>query len=503
MDKKDSCIFTIFGATGDLAHRKLLPALYFLEREQYLGNNFSIICVARREKTNEQYREEAKASIKKFSRIKVEDEILAKVAERIYYFQLEFNQKKRYMDLREYIEKLSKRHTSECNRIFYLATAPEFFNTIVKNLNEANLSSKSSKGCYSRVVFEKPFGKNLRTAKKLNIEIRKVFNEDQIYRIDHYLAKELVQNLLVMRFGNSIFEPLWNTKYIDHVQITVAETLGVENREEFYDRNGSLRDVVQNHMMQLLCLTAMEAPASLDADDIMGQKVRVLKTIAKIKNMKRDTVKGQYTSGIVDGKKVNSYRQEQGIAPKSTTSSYFAIKFNINNKTWRNVPFYVRTGKRLKERTTEINIIYKKPIDKLFKKFHKLENNILTIRVQPDEGISFKFNSKVPGNKFLVDSVEMDYCHKCKFGPDSAEAYERLLHDVMEGDQTLFTRWDEVENSWKIIDTIRDAWHGIEPAFYKPGTWGPIEADKLLEKDGRKWVIPKKPYYAELLMGKK
>jgi glucose-6-phosphate 1-dehydrogenase len=499
MDKKDSCIFTIFGATGDLTHRKLLPALYFLDSEQYLGNNFSIICVARREKTNEQYREEAKASIRKFSKRKVEEKILNRILKRIHYYRLEFHQKKEYIDLGKYIKKLSKPHTTACNTIFYLATLPDFFNVIVKNLGKAGLARKNSKEHYSRVVFEKPFGKNLKTATKLNKEIRKVFNESKIYRIDHYLAKELVQNLIVMRFGNLIFEPLWNTKYIDHVQITVAETLGVENRGSFYDKNGSLRDIVQNHIIQLLGLTAMEAPKSLDADDIRDQKVRVLKSIAKVKNIKRDSVKGQYTSGTVNGKKIISYRQEDGVRPTSPTSSYFAIKFSIDNKTWKDVPFYVRTGKRLKERATEINIIYKKSSDRLFKKGHKIENNILTVRVQPDEGISFKFNSKIPGNKILIDSVDMSYCHECKFGPDSAEAYERLLHDVMQGDQTLFTRWDEVENAWKIIDSIRDAWHNIEPAFYKPGTWGPKKADKLLEKDKRKWVVPTKPYYAEFL----
>jgi len=343
------------------------------------------------------------------------------------------------------------------------------------------------------------FLENIEQAKKLNQAIRKVFNEDQIYRIDHYLAKELVQNLLVMRFGNSIFEPLWNTKYIDHVQITVAETLGVENRVDYYDKNGSLRDVVQNHIMQLLCLTAMKSPKSLDADDVRDEKVKVLKSIARLKKPLKDSVKGQYTKGIINGKKVPSYREEKGIRPKSTTSSYFAIKFYINNENWKNVPFYVRTGKRLKERTTEIVIIYKHPLNKLFKKMGNLENNELIIRVQPDEGISFKFNAKIPGNKFLIDSVNMDFCHECKFGSNSAEAYERLLYDVMNGDQTLFTRWDEVEHSWKIIDVIRDAWHSVEPAFYKPGTWGPKEAERFIQKDGRKWVVPEKPSYSIFL----
>ena len=496
----DSCVITIFGATGDLTHRKLLPALYFLEHQQHLGKDFSIVCVARRPKTDEEFRKETEKSIRKFSRVKIKEVTLQKMLKRIHYHRLKFNEKNRYVKLKKCIEKLSGKHLKACNRIFYLATAPKFFDMIVKNLAVAKLVSKKSQSPFSRVVFEKPFGKSLKSAKKLNADIRKTFNEDQIYRIDHYLAKELVQNLLVMRFANSIFEPLWNTKHIDHVQITVAETLGMEGRGHYYDKNGSLRDVVQNHVMQLLCLTAMESPKSLSADHIRDEKVKVLKSIAKSKNIFKDSVKGQYTNGIIDGKKVSAYRKEEGIRSKSTTSSYFAIKLNINNKKWKNVPFYVRTGKRLKDRATEITIVYNHSTNKLFKKNeHDLDNNMLTIRVQPDEGISFQFNSKVPGSKVLIESVNMDFCHECKFGPSSAEAYELLLYDVMQGDQTLFTRWDEVENSWRIIDEFVDAWHHLEPEFYKPGTWGPKKADKLIKNSGRKWVIPKKPYYAGLL----
>jgi len=485
MENNKASVLVIFGATGDLSHRKLLPALYFLEYERKLDKDFSIVFVARRPMTDEEFRKEAILSIKKFSKLKIKKDILNKISKRIRYFNLEFNQKDRYIDLR-------KKISGKC--IFYLATSPEFFSVIVKNLSAAELSKSNY------VVFEKPFGENLGSAKKLNSDIRKVFKEEQIYRIDHYLAKELVQNLLVMRFGNSIFEPLWNTQYIDHIQITLAETLGVETRGEYYDNNGALKDVVQNHIMQLLCLTAMESPRSLKADDIRDEKVKVLKSILKIKNILKESVKGQYSSGKIDGKNVVSYRDEKGIEPYSTTSSYFAIKFCVNNKKWKNVPFYIRTGKRLKDRATEISIIYKQPINKLFKdQGYHLKNNILTVRVQPDEGISFKFNVKVPGNKVLIDSVDMDFCHECKFGPGSAEAYEKLLLDVMLGDQTLFTRWDEVEHSWKIIDSIRDTWHDVQPKFYKPGTWGPEEADKFMREDGRAWVIPQKPYYAELL----
>ncbi len=492
------CILTIFGATGDLTNRKLLPALYFLENEGYLGKNVSIVCAARKAKTKYECRKQAAESIKKYSRIKINQNILDRIIQRIYYQQINFDVQENYMSLKKFLKQLS--HKSQVrNNIFYLATAPEYFEVLVNNLDRVKLAKKDEKYSYSRVVFEKPFGKNFDSAKKLNQAIRKVFNESQIYRIDHYLAKELVQNLLVMRFGNSIFEPMWNTKHIDHVQITVAETLGVENRGNYYDKNGSLRDVVQNHIMQLLCLTAMKPPESLDANDVRDEKVRVLKSIVGLKNPLKESVKGQYIRGTINGQDVPSYREEKGVRPKSTTSSYFAIKFYINNENWKNVPFYVRTGKRLKERTTQIVIIYKQPINKLFKKMGRLEDNELIIRVQPDEGISFKFNAKIPGNKVLIDSVNMDFCHECKFGSDSAESYERLLHDVMNGDQTLFTRWDEVEHSWKIIDVIRDAWHNIEPAFYKPGTWGPNEADHFIQKDGRKWIVPEKPMYSDML----
>ena len=498
MEKIDPCIMTIFGATGDLTNRKLLPALYFLENAGYLGKNFSIVCAARKTKTDYEYRKQAAESIKKYSRIKINQNILDHIIKRIYYQQVNFDIQGNYISLKKFIKQLSNK-SKVCNNIFYLATTPDYFEVIVKNLNRVKLAKKDEKYSYNRVVFEKPFGKNLGSAKKLNRAIRKVFDEGQIYRIDHYLAKELVQNLLVMRFGNSIFEPLWNAKYIDHVQITVAETLGVENRGNYYDKNGSLRDVVQNHIMQLLCLTAMKPPKSLDADDVRDEKVKILKSIARLKNPLKESVKGQYAKGIINGRNVPSYREEKGVRLRSTTSSYFAIKFYISNENWKNVPFYVRTGKRLKERTTQIVIIYKQPLNKLFKKIGNLENNELIIRVQPDEGISFKFNAKIPGNKVLIDSVNMDFCHECKFGSNSAESYERLLHDVMNGDQTLFTRWDEVEHSWKIIDVIRDVWHGVEPAFYKPETWGPEEAEHFIQKDGRKWVVPEKPSYSNFL----
>ena len=494
-----SCsLFTIFGATGDLTHRKLLPALYFLESERILKEDFKILCVARKAKKDEEFKKEAAASIRKYSRIKVKDDLLAKTISRISYFRLDFEQKDDYAALKGRIEKIAGEKCASIDRIFYLAIPSELFEVVVRNMDASKLASE--KGGHTRLVFEKPFGRDLASAKQLNKIVTSLFSEEQIYRIDHYLAKELVQNLIVMRFGNTIFEPLWNKEYIDHVQITVAETLGVENRAGYYDKSGSLRDVVQNHILQLLCLVGMSAPKSLNGEDIRDAKMKVLKSVVKTPSIRDHSVKGQYVKGMVDDAPAQSYRDEEGVPFDSTTDTYFALKFHLKSQLWKNVPFYVRTGKRLKERGTEIVIVYKQPASRLFKeRGHELENNTLVVRVQPEEGIIFNFNSKVPGNKVMIEPVAMEFCHECKFGPNSPEAYERLLHDVMQGDQTLFTRWDEVKHSWQLIDKIAAAWENVAPSPYEAGSWGPKEADRLIEKDGRKWVVPKKPAYAALL----
>ena len=499
--REHHCILSIFGATGDLTSRKLLPALYFMEQEGQLKQNFRIVCIARKKKTIEQFRNEASDSVKKFSRIKVKEEILGKLVSRIIYVQLEFSDSYGYLMLKRIIEEISGGRCSNCERIFYLAVAPQFFKLIVDNLKEFGLAEKKADANkYNRVMFEKPFGHDLKSANSLNNSITKVFDEKQIYRIDHYMAKELVQNLLVLRFANSIFEPLWNKEYIDHVQITVAETLGVEGRGEYYDKFGALRDVMQNHMMQLLTIVAMEAPKTLFSDDVKNEKVKVLKSISmpNKKNLKNFAVIGQYRGGFTEGKKVPSYSDENESSKNSRTETYVALKLEINNKMWKNVPFYLRTGKRLKDRSTEIVIAYRKAPFGLFSKSVP-EKNIMVIRVQPYEGITLHFNAKVPGNKVIIDTVEMDFCHECKFGPNSPEAYEKLLYDVMIGDQTLFTRWDEVENAWKIIDVLRQSFKDKKPLGYDSGTWGPKDADELIEKDNRKWIEPKKPSYADQL----
>ena len=499
--KECHCILSIFGATGDLANRKLLPALYFLEQEKYLKENFKIVAIARKEKTNEQYREEASESIKRFSKRKVNEDVLKKLVSRMHYNQLEISNTSDYTMLKKFIEGISGENCSNCERIFYLAVPSSLFSTVVNNLKRVKLAEHERRSkAYNRVMFEKPFGHGLKSARKLNKAITKVFDEKQIYRIDHYMAKELVQNLIVLRFANSIFEPLWNREYIDHVQITVAESLGIEGRSEYYDNAGAIRDVIQNHMMQLLTLVAMEAPKSLNADDLRNEKMKVLKSIARFnkKTARKIAVLGQYSHGEVNGRKVAAYRDEHEVGKGSKTETYAALKLEINNEMWKNVPFYLRTGKRLKERTTEIVIFYKNAPSRLFERL-EIQSNMMMIRVQPYEGITLQFNAKVPGNKVVIDNVNMDFCHECKFGPNSPEAYERLLFDVMIGDQTLFTSWHEVESAWHIFDVLIKVFKNVKPTKYEAGTWGPEEASKLIEKDGRYWVEPKKPAYAEQL----
>lgn len=499
--EKRHCIFSIFGATGDLAKRKLLPALYYLEKENLLGHNFKIIAISRKAKTSDEYRREASDSIRDFSKRKVDNDVLDRLVSRIHYAQLEISNLDSYIGLRKFICEISGKKCDRCERIFYLAVPSFFFAAIVDNLKKSGLAEKEQSGkAYNRVMFEKPFGYNLESAKELNVSISKVFHEKQIYRIDHYVAKELVQNLLVLRFANSIFEPLWSNKYIDHVQITVAESLGMEGRGEYYDKAGAIRDVMQNHMMQLLTLVAMEAPKSFSAYDLREEKVKVLQSIAKfLKNKARKiAVIGQYTEGEIDSKPVSAYIKEPEISEGSKTETFAALKLSIRNKIWKGVPFYLRTGKRLKERATEIVIAYNSSSYKLFRESSS-GKNMLIVRVQPYDGITLQFNAKVPGNKLIIDDVTMDFCHECKFGPNSPEAYERLLYDVMIGDQTLFTGWGEIENSWGIFDILLDGLKSVKPFDYNAGTWGPAEADKFIEKDGRKWVEPKKPAYAELL----
>jgi|TARA_Y100000310_G_scaffold284075_1_gene306608 glucose-6-phosphate 1-dehydrogenase len=497
-NKIEPCAIIIFGATGDLTNRKLLPALYKLEFENLLHKDSKIIAFARKIKSNEQFKKEALKAIKNFSKFKVDNLVWKKLANKIFYHQSEFQDIKGFNRLKALIKKICTK-TASCNKIFYLSAPPGFFEVIISNLKKSGLSAISG---WSRVVFEKPFGRDLRSAKKLNESIKNAFKERQIYRIDHYLGKELVQNLLVLRFANSIFEPVWNKKYIDHIQITVAEDIGMGARGNYYEKAGALRDIVQNHMLQLVSLTAMEPPVSLNAEDIREEKVKILRSIRpfSLKDVDKIAVRGQYGSGKIDNNKVRAYRDEEKVDKNSNTETFAALKLNIDNWRWSNVPFYLRTGKRLKERVAEINIVFKKNPGMLFNGHVKhVQPNMLIVRIQPEEGISLQFSAKVPGKKMIMDHVRMDFCHECKFGPNTPDAYERLLYDVTIGDQTLFTSWDMVEHSWKIVDKIAKAWEHGKVLNYNPGSWGPKEADRLIEKDGRRWYEPQKPSYSELL----
>ena len=497
-NKIEPCVIIIFGATGDLTNRKLLPALYKLEFENLLHKDSKIIAFARKPKDNKQFRKEALKSIKNFSKFKVDNKIWKKLSNKIFYHQSEFQDIKGFNRLKALIKKICSK-TASCNKVFYLSAPPSFFEVIIDNLKKSGLATSSG---WSRIVFEKPFGHDLKSAKKLNESIKKAFKEKQIYRIDHYVGKELVQNMLVLRFANSIFDPIWNKKYIDHVQITVAENLGVETRGNYYDKAGALRDIIQNHMMQLVALTAMEPPVSLDANDVREEKVKVLRSIRKftLKEVSKIAVHGQYGSGIVKNKKVKAYRDEEKVDIKSNTETFAALKLNIDNWRWANVPFYLRTGKRLKERVAEINIVFKQNPSILFNEHVKnIEPNMLIVRIQPEEGISLQFSAKVPGKKMIIDNVRMDFCHECKFGPNTPDAYERLLYDIIVGDQTLFTSWEMVEHSWEIVDKISKAWKKEKVVSYRAGSWGPKESDHLIEKDNRKWYKPQKTIYSSLL----
>ncbi|MBB6214434.1 glucose-6-phosphate 1-dehydrogenase [Anaerosolibacter carboniphilus] len=485
-----SCTMVIFGGTGDLAHRKLLPAIYNLQYEKLLPENFTVIVVGRREKTDEDYREEIYRSIKAFSRFEVNGEVWNNLRDRIYYWSMDFLQEETYGLFNRFLSEKEYQYDTKGNRIYYMAVAPEYFEGIVDKLHR-HCMDEGIKG-WHRVVIEKPFGRDLNSAKYLNDKIVQVFQEENTYRIDHYLGKEMLQNIMVLRFANMIFEPLWNNRFIDHIQIFSSETVGVENRGDYYERSGAMRDMVQSHMLQLVSLIAMEPPNDLDTKSIQDEKVKVLKAIKKMagKDIEENTVRGQYGSRRSERGEISGYRQEARVAPHSNTETFVALKLYIENFRWAGVPFYIRTGKRMPEKSTEILIQFKTMENILYFKDKQLQPNILVIRIQPMEGIFFQFNAKEPGTRQRIIPVEMDFCQNCRVGINSPEAYERLLYDVMRGDRTLFARWDEVEYAWKFVDNILEAWKNHPPIFpnYEAGTWGPGEADKLLQKDHRNWI---------------
>ncbi|MDQ2659961.1 MAG: glucose-6-phosphate dehydrogenase [Verrucomicrobiota bacterium] len=489
----EACTVVIFGATGDLTHRKLIPALYNTAADGEMPPELTVVGFARREKTDEGFREELGEAVRKYSRQTVRDEVWDSFAKSIFYHQSEFADSDGYVRLSERLQKIEKERGTGGNRLFYLAVAPDQFEPILKHLKAAGLN-KAPEGGWARVIVEKPFGTDLASARELNRIVRNAFPEQDTYRIDHFLGKETAQNILVLRFANAIFEPLWNTRYIDHVQITAAETLGVEGRAGYYEGAGALRDMVQNHLLQLLCLVAMEPPTDLSADSIRDEKVKVVRSIRRYaeKDVAKDVVRGQYAEGAISGKPVPAYRKEEKVDPKSMTETFVALRLSVDNWRWADVPFYVRVGKRLPKSGTEISIHFKKPPAVLFnKESRELENNVLVIRIQPDEGMSLRMQAKMPGTSFRIEPVKLDFHYGTSFGKPSPEAYERLLLDAMSGDATLFARRDEVEQAWEFIDTIENAWAAKKGApklcEYPAGSWGPEEADDLLARDGRTW----------------
>jgi glucose-6-phosphate 1-dehydrogenase len=497
----DACAVVIFGASGDLTRRKLMPALYNLAVSRALPGGFAVVGQARREKSNEQFRAEMKEAVSQFSRRKPLDQAVWADFERgISYVQGSFDDTKTYPKLHEHLDQLDKERGTRKNRLYYLAVPPAEFGVIVEGLREANLVAPAAlakdSGPWTRVIFEKPFGHDLKSAIELNDTIAKSFDESQVYRIDHYLGKETVQNLLVFRFANSLFEPIWNREHVDHVQITVAEEIGVEGRGKFYEQTGVTKDIVENHLMQLLCLTAMEPPISLDADAVRDEKVKVLRSLRPMERTQvaDNVVRGQYGRGFIRADEVPAYREEPDVNPQSRVETYVAMKVHVDNWRWGGVPFYVRAGKRLPRRVTEISVQFHKVPHTLFRKPDLgITPNVLTARIQPDEGIALRFTTKEPGQQTILRDVAMDFRYGTAFGSNTPEAYERLLLDAMRGEATLFTRRDEVEEQWSYIDRVFDAWRyegNSPPPVYSAGTWGPEQADDLLARDGRRWRKP-------------
>lgn len=487
----EGAVFYIFGATGDLARRKLFPAIYSLYREGKLGDRFAVVGLARRARTHEEFRQDVRASIDEFCRYPVQnDEEWNRFAKHFEYKPLDINNVDGFRELREQSEHIEREYDIPGNRLFYLALAPELFGSVSHNLRDGGMLE--SKG-WHRLVIEKPFGYDLPSAEKLNEEIRQVFKEEEVYRIDHYLGKEMVQNIEVLRFANAFFEPLWNNKHIANIQISLSETVGVEERGGYYDHAGALRDMAQNHMLQMLTMIAMEPPSRLHPEDIRDEKVKVLRSLRQYpeqEDVHRNVVRGQYSAGSMNGKELPGYREEDKVNPASVTETYFAARVFVDNFRWAGVPFYIRTGKRLPVKTTEVVVEFKNmPTNVYLGQKHKLEPNLLVIRVNPMEGIYVKLNGKKPGAEGGIQPLAMDFCQSCMIGINTPEAYERLIFDAARGDSTYFTRWDEVATAWSFVDNIAKAWKkSNEDLFaYPAGSWGPEQADKLLQEDGFHW----------------
>ena len=491
-------VVVIFGATGDLTRRKLVPALYDLARDRRLPGGFSIVGFARRDVGTIAFRDQLRQAVDQHSRGgPTESTIWDSFAEGISYHRGDFTDPAAFARLKEHLDQIDLDRGTGGNRVYYLATPPSDYAEIISQLGASGLAAEPNDAAghagFRRIIVEKPFGRDLDTARDLNGRLLEVFAEHQIYRIDHYLGKETVQNILVFRFANGIFEPIWNRRYVDHVQITVAEDLGVEGRGAYYEQAGSMRDMVQNHMLQLLTLVAMEPPTAFEADAVRDEKVKVLRAIRPLEGdeIGRQTVRGQYSGGFIAGQPVPGYRQEPGVSADSRTETFVAARLAVDNWRWADVPFYLRSGKRLPKRSTEIAIQFRRVPHLLFSQAGagQLDPSVLVLRIQPDEGIALRFGAKLPGPTIRLRSVAMDFRYGTSFGVVPPEAYERLLLDCMLGDSTLFTRRDEVEAAWQLITSILEGWQRtgqpIEP--YEAGTWGPKAADELLARDGRAW----------------
>ena len=487
-------VMVIFGASGDLTSRKLVPALYDLAAQRRLPLEFAVVGLSRTEMSHDDFREKLRKTLEEQRAGEVSDDVWESFSRGLFYMPGDSKKAETYDELKAFLKELDGERGTQGNRAFYLSASPSLFPAIVERLGEAGMN-EGEDGGWSRLVVEKPFGRDLGSARELNSEIRRYFEEAQIYRIDHYLGKETVQNILALRFANGIFEPIWNQHYVDHVQITVAEDIGVGTRGAFYEEAGALRDIVQNHVMQVLCLTAMEPPVAFDAESVREEKVKVLKAVRPIPEDDVDSyaVRGQYDRGWVWGEEVIGYREEEEVDPESVTETYVALKVFVDNWRWAGVPFYIRAGKRLPKKATEVAIQFHSSPHTPFARddTEGLEPNVLVVRVQPEEGLSLKIGAKVPGSGFEVSSVNMDLLYGTAFLEEAPDAYQRLLLDLLLGDPTLFIRADEAEGAWRILDPVMRHWsENRDVPFYAAGSWGPEEAEALLASDGREWRRP-------------
>ncbi|HZP32326.1 MAG TPA: glucose-6-phosphate dehydrogenase [Candidatus Acidoferrales bacterium] len=490
----EPCAIVIFGASGDLTRRKLIPALFELAACQSLARRFAIIGFARSEMSDANFQQSAADAVRQNNGgCRVEEEVLRAFVQSFVYVAGDYDRPAAFEKLAHRLDEIDRERNLEGNRLYYLATPPAVYPKVIAQIKNAGMARPVNTNSWARIVIEKPFGHDLASARKLNRVVLDAFDESQVYRIDHFLGKDTVQNLLALRFGNGIFEPLWNRNYVDHVQITAAESLGVEQRAAFYETTGALRDMVQSHVLQLTCLAAMEPPSNFDATAARNEKLKVLQALRPYSpdTVAANVVAGQYAQGEIDGQEVAGYREEPGVTPSSTTDTYVAAKVLIDNWRWADVPFYIRTGKRMRRRVTEVAINFRRAPHLLFRG-QSVDTNTMVLNIQPEEGISIGFHVKLPGQQMRLAPAAMDFSYLASFGASERSAYATLLNDCMRGDATLFDRADGVEAAWAFLEPVLDVWEhrGRSVSFYPAGSWGPREADDLLSRDGRRWRTP-------------